>query len=468
MGEIWFPEIITAVFLLSYLLRPLVKALWPLDGLVWLPLLALGITVGIFPAYGFRPECIPLLLFEIVIVVRSIPSLVSSAASRESDDFRDRSPFFTFLAIVFLGAVLAVMFTFSPKIQPGLISAGVTVRKIRDEGRNRDYFLRIYGPEQGGGPAPLVFLIPPEAGSVAAVDRICAGLRDMGFTVTSYSRKDFDFPARDEQNRPYFVSLSKVNAMWRAFRRGTELTDANEQGKALEAERLSDIEFLLPRISALAGDPAREAPLFLVGYGAGGSALILISASAGFAGRFDHVKGIVAVESMLWSTFRSDPPVFPGVPKNAPAALRFRAEAGKWLEKLKVRRVTGMGPLPLPGVPVLGLVSAGGEDRGGENPRRALVETLRNAPVPAALAVIEGAGPLDYGDYPLSHPLYSFLFPGRETGAAKSANLPVDTAGVICNFAAALGGGAAGVMPAKQNVGAKVHLETRGLPAFLP
>jgi hypothetical protein len=474
MSEIWLPELIIASFLSLYFIRPFIKGLWSLDGLVWLPLLSLGITLGLFFAYGFRPECIPLLLFEIVLNIANIPALAFSAASRQNEDFRDWSPFFTVSAIALLGVVFLIMFAFSPKVPPGLIDTGVIVRKIRDEAQKRDYFLRIYGHDQDGGQRPLIFLIPPEAGSIGAVDRICAGLRDRGFRVVSFSRRGFDFPASDEKGRPHFVSPAGIRAMWQAFRQGTVLAKANEQGKDLETERLRDIEFLLPRVSALAGDPAREAPLFLVGYGAGGSALILLSASADFTGRFDHVKGVVAVESRLWSLYRSDPPVFPEAPAGAPWPVRFRMGITRRLAGLKARRVSGPGPLPQSGVPLLALVSdqalsnrvSGGQS--AKNPYLPFLEIL-GRPY-AALAAIEGAGPLDYTAYPSSHPLYSFMFPGLNQDSKKSADPLADTAGIITNFVVMLlkGEPVSGSprIPARQTIDADVYIRTWGLAEF--
>ena len=118
MREIWVTELIITFFLILFFLRPLVKGLWPLDGLVWLPMLAMGLTIAIFFAYGFRPECIPLLLFEFLLNLANIPALVSSAASRPNDDYHDRSPIFTSAAFVLLGGVIFVMFFFSPQIFP--------------------------------------------------------------------------------------------------------------------------------------------------------------------------------------------------------------------------------------------------------------------------------------------------------------------------------------------------------------
>ncbi|MDR0655688.1 MAG: hypothetical protein LBG22_05175, partial [Treponema sp.] len=85
MSEIWIPGLFALLFLLLSLLRPLFKRLWPLEGLAWLPLLSLAISLGIYPAYGFRPETLPLAGFEILLTILNIPAMASGAASRPND-----------------------------------------------------------------------------------------------------------------------------------------------------------------------------------------------------------------------------------------------------------------------------------------------------------------------------------------------------------------------------------------------
>jgi hypothetical protein len=466
MSEIWIPEAIVAVFLALFLARPLVKVLWPLDGLAWLPLLALGITIGLFPAYGFRPECIPLLLFELVLNVVHFRRLVFGGGARPGDDFRDGNPLLAVPALAALAAALLLVFVFSPRLPPGLTTEGVQFVKIRDEPRE----LRIYGPVQGEsapGVRPLILLIPPEAGSIPAVDLVCAGLRDRGFTVISYSRKGFDFPALVDNRRLSLPSPALINAMWRAFRAGTTFKTANDQGRALEIERMGDIEWLLPRVRALAG-AAENAPLFLVGYGAGGGALVLFSENPGFDQRFGGVLGMVAVESRLWSAWRPEPPLAAEISAGAPWNQRIWGSVSNWFGGLKPRRLSGIGALPRPGLPLLCLVSdqaasPGTGGRAGENPYQALIATLRNSPHPAALAAISGAGPLDYTGYPLSHPLYSFLFPGRETSAPGGGPL-TGTVNIISNFIVELleqnAADSSIQIPARHSVNTARYLET--------
>jgi hypothetical protein len=95
-----------------------------------------------------------------------------------------------------------------------------------------------------------------------------------------------------------------------------------------------------------------------------------------------------------------------------------------------------------------------------------LRETMRNSLYPMALLSLEGAGPLDYTDYPATHPLYSFLLPGREKRNFGAAEAIKNTAAIIGNFAVLVLTGqpepyAGTVLPAYGRVNAEFHLETR-------
>ena len=504
MKEIWIPESIMVVFFALPLLRPLVKAFWNVDGLVWLFLLGLGIAAGIFPAYGFRPECLPLLVFALVLNFLHIPSFIASAVSRSSDDFHERGIAFTGISLALLAAAAWVMFTFSPAASGELTVEGVEMKTLRDNVRKQDFFLRVYndvsGGERSGAPGgapggalggarggnavrPVIFLVPPEAGSVQAVDLLCAALRDRGFTVVTYSRRGFDFPALGEKGRTHPVSLARLYSFWRAFRAGTQLAEANRQGKAIEAERQNDIEFLLPRVLALWGNTGRlsGAPFIFAGFGAGGSTLLTLSEDADFAARYRSAKGIVAIESRLWSAYRSAPPASWEIPPKAGRFQIWRENIAARFRALKPEQTGGLADLPKPGLPVLYLISDNAlHDRKRQLPYQAVLKIQRTySPVPSALAALAGAGPLDYCDFSLTFPVYSFFFPGWKY-EEKNKNPVEDTASLIGNFSLMLlereSSGASGeapppftpniILPEKRRVGGKVYIENRGLPEF--
>jgi hypothetical protein len=436
MSELWIPEAIVCLFLALPLFRPLVKTLWPLDGLVWLPLAAVVITVGIFPAYGFRPECLPILLFGFIYTIANLDSIISSIRSQPSDAFRDRNPLLTVFAFIMLGAAVFTMFAFLPRTDSYTETETARMLKIPGESVGRDYYLQIYG--QTG--RPIIFLIPPELGSSASVKLVCSELENKGYTVVTYSRKNFDLTFIDEIGKKHFSLLLKMPGYLYASLMGTRLVSANKRGKAMETERRADIEYLLPRIYGLTGETDYE-PILLAGYGAGGSALAYLNDKGGF-GSNNNVLGIIAVESRLWSSYETDAPV---IYRNSST----RGFNYNILTKI-VDSLTDLLPktlkrtktlLPSANLPVLYLVSGRALnypllDYGrGKNPYQAIFDTQRLASDPIAIVAIENSGPLDYQDFPLTHPVYCFSLPGQLSDALNAIS---DTAGIIGNFASLL------------------------------
>jgi len=443
ISELWMPETIVCFFLVLPLFRPFFKALWPMDGLVWLPVAAMVITAGIFPAYGFRPECLPVLLFAFIYNAANLGSLFSSIRSQPSDAFRDRGVALTVLAFIVLGAAVFTMYAFSPRIGEYPETETEPARLVKVPGFSRDYCLQIYGPFRSG--RPVIFLVPPDIGSSASVEFICAGLEKKGYTVVTYSRSDFDFVFTDENGRKRFSLPAKVPWYLYAYLRGTRFASANNRGKAMEAERKADIEFLLPRIYGLidkenknveaTGRATKGAmpPFVLAGYGAGGSALAYMNADGGFPD--DNVLGIVAVESRLWSSYLTEPADASGDSSAGDSVYlidRVMDALPKTLNREK--------ELPRAVLPVMYLVSGGAFEHprydygSGKNPYQAVFDTQRLASGPIAIVAIADAGPLDYQDFPLTHPVYSFVFPWLKDAAGAVS----DTAGIIGNFASAL------------------------------
>jgi hypothetical protein len=444
MEKIWIPEAFVIFFLALPLLRPFFKQLWPLEGLAWLPLIALGITIGIFPAYGFRPECLPMLVFAIIYNIANFSSI------RSRDTFRDRGALLTIVALILLNVVAIPMFAFSSRIEPRPEELGpVKVLKLSDRAFNKEYSLRIYGEARTDRPA--IFLIPPELGSVASVELVCAELQKKGFTVITYSCRSHD-------------PVTKKLAYWNAFRRGTAFTSANRQGKALENERRTEVEFLLSRLAGIVRQDGNVdlPPLLLAGYGAGGSALAYLAGESDFMSKYGTVKGVVAIESRLWSSYFPQPLNTLDIPSSAGIVRRYATEMVNRLIDLLPRRVNFTGPLPGTGLPVLYLVSDKALDTSfkGQKPYQAVLTFFRTGSGPSAFAAVGGAGSLDYQDYPVTHPLYSFLLPGLKT-AQKSENLVSDTASIISNFASFVLEMNASPRYA---ISGKLHFESKGLP----
>jgi hypothetical protein len=428
MQEIWIPELLSFLFTFVFLVRPLFKGLWPLDGIAWFPLLALGTTVIIFPAYGFRPECIPLAAAHFLITLMNLNPLLTGA--QRNARFHEQGALFTVLSIVFLVLSTALALCFAPVLQDPVNPRNFTLQGPGGAG-SPVYTLHIFedgdspgsGEDSPGG-RPLIFLVPPEFGRLNAVDRLCAALGRQGFTVISYTSSASGSPGR-------------LFRLWRAFHGGTRSKKANDAGRALEAEKKAEIEFVLTylkeNLASLAPGVNGDA-VFLAGWGAGGSALAYLCAApeqngpgfrkgapsrmAAMMAAAAKVKpaygarGLVVVEGRFWSSW------VPASPRPAAESsnvfFAFLARVQSWLGRFRPERIEGPGTPPQPVIPTLYLVSDKALDEGrNQRSYAAAFAALRNSGVPAILAALEGAGPLDYSDFRAEYPLYTALLPGR-------------------------------------------------------
>jgi hypothetical protein len=455
--------LICLVFLFQFfaLIRPLLKGLQSIEGLSWLPLLALGIIIAIFPAYGFRPECVPLLFYTIMLNVINIPSIILFLGRFRTDLFLERRPVFTFSFIVLLILTAGIAFYFTPVRETALETGGITAETIRDRARNAELFLRIYtgktrstAPDTGGeipaadqvpetvqpGPVgplrPLMVLVPPVWGSVMMIDGVCQALSGKDLTVLTYSRRGFDSPAVENQRR-FGLSPVKNAGILRSLAAGIGFRPAHAAGRVLEEEREQDIQFLLSYIAgnklpALAGTDLNC--IFIAGYGAGGAVLIALSASGDFVAQNPALKGIIAVESPLLSA--------PGEEKREMAAentgwiASVKAELGTWFAGFRTQMTNGIGAVPSPKLPVLFILSDWIQyARYRDSRYETILRVFHRTEGPAVLAAVPGAGPADYSDGPEKYPVYSVLFPGKERDLWKREAFAAGTASLMANFA---------------------------------
>lgn len=470
--EIWIPETVIVLFLALPLLRPFIKILTPLDGLGWLPFIAMIITIGIFPAYGFRPECLLILIYAFVY---SVSNMV-----RPKDSFLDRGIPLSVCLFIALGLVAVPMFIFHPKVYEHSADLDsfkiltVSNRNTRPEGTyHTQYYFRLYGSVQSDN--PLIFIIPPDAGSAKSIELICAQLHTRGFTVLTYTSKNeapFSIRKNDWKQSGAAAQLLRY---WLVIGRKANIASVNAKGQELESEKREEIEFLLSRLPGVLGD---EAPILLAAYGQAGSALAYLAGENGFESRYHNVLGAIAIESRLWSSYLPEQRAIPEPPVDdnlnyGSKIRRYWMIAAAWLNSKRPLRIVRSGPLPGDGrsdhgVPILYLLS--GRSLNTRNPYQAVFDTLRSDSGPVALAIIQEAGPLDFQDYPLTHPLYSFLMPGQ-----KSANQPADpisdTTSIIGNFASYLMDNVSretlkpNAIP-RHPIHGSLYIESKGLPGF--
>ena len=446
MQEIWIPEFLLTLFLFLHIIRPHIKALAPMTGLTWLPLVALIITILLFPAYGFRPELIPLLVYAAILTVAGI-------SGKEKDNalfgrIQKTRIILVFPPLVFLALTAGIAFYFTPEKDPAYITEGVYSEKIEYE--KTEYFIRIYTDENKifSQKRPLLILIPPVFGSIAATDKISGELRDRGFTVLSYSRRGFDSPAIYLSKR-YGINPFEWYRRFSAFFRGNTSARANARGRALEEAREEDILTLLswirqnPRLedgTALFSIASRDA-VFLAGYDAGGSALLLTSNSfqdvslnlQSGAGQI-KIRGIIAIESYLWSLCQEEISGLPVLPPEADWLTSVQHGLNRWYLEMKQKKITGLTQIPRLSFPLLFLIS----DRGREPDSRYLAafKTFEASRGPAVFISADGAGLFDYSDFPARYPLLTAIFRGRNKSAWNSPDAPAGTAEIIAGFAA--------------------------------
>jgi hypothetical protein len=454
MWELRTLELLVALFLLLPLIRPFFKGLWTMDGLTMLPLLALGAGIGIFPAYGIRPECLPLILYAVVLNIANFPALGLVMRRLKNDDFRDRSIAGTGLlaALLIACTVLAVRFAPPRHIFSG--DAAPRAATILDGERNVGLFLRAWLPQEspGAGKRPLMILMPPAAGSLLAVDRLCGELSRRGFATLACSRRGIDNPAIGTDGS--WRTLSPLGSLrrLRALFLGTRWAAANALGRGLEEERKQDLAFLLsslqnredPALLELVPEDAADRNLvFVAGYGSGGAAAALLTAEPGFAERNPQVRGIIGVESPVLSALGQGPAQRRTPARGQAGWLRFfLANPGAQITGLGPRRVRGFDRIPRPEVPALFILS----DRARSHSRRrqerylSVLEICRRTDRPAALVMVPGAGPLDYSDVPEKYPLLSWLAPGDAAPLWNPGDCPGGTASLMANFGAALAG----------------------------
>jgi dienelactone hydrolase len=449
--ELMVLEFFAALFLLLSILRPFFKGLWNLAGIAVLPPLALAILVCIFPVYGFRPECVPLLVFAVIYNIVQFGGFAALFLSLKNDDYRDRGPVFTVCCLAVFGFAAWIAWHFAPPMDFDLLQSEESANAVAlyDRGRGAELWARIYPPADNAAAgseksAPFIMMIPPAAASLPAIDAVCADLARRGFAVLAYSRPGFDSPAvaSDGGLKRIFLHWGRINALLR----GRTDAAANEAGRALEEGRLRDIEFILEEISSNAKliealGPADRKNAVLAGWGAGGAALALLAADEKFAARYGEggpvqVRGIAAVESPILSCYEAE--ALPPLPDSGGnPVLGFLYGARQFAVGLLPRKVTGLGAIRRIRIPALFIASDRVKDEKNER-----YETLRRiASLSPSLAKIEslpGMGPLDYSDAPRLYPLWSFLFRGLPEGENAAArdkdDYPKITAELIADF----------------------------------
>ncbi|MDR0636122.1 MAG: hypothetical protein LBF87_03490 [Treponema sp.] len=433
MKEIMLSELVIVFLLLLPVIQPFIKGFRTQEGLVWLPLIALLVCIGFVPAYGFRPECVPLFVYALVVNIRKFHTLILNVKRAYIAPY-DENLVPILLSLLFLSLGMGMALYFAPSVDTALLNQGVRSVRLIDSTRNATIVARVYetpsvNVARTADAHPTILMVPPELGSAPSVDRLCGQLRDNGFTVISYSRLGFDAPAVSEDGKLRYPALGNLLGLFNTAISGTDTEKANQRGKLMEEGRQRDIEFLLSSIRDGGLGLAASGSMILAAYDAGASALIMLAASPAFVAAHPEVKGVIAVESPLWSVYQTE---IKAVLENPSWWTRLLDN----LANLWPKPVRATGELPRPMIPTLFLVSDKVTKQKERNGRYSpVVRSLRLPSSMALLIAVEGAGTLDYADYPAKYPLYSLFFSGRSQSAWRDKDFIAGTASLMGNFA---------------------------------
>jgi hypothetical protein len=421
LSELRLLELLIFFLLLLPVISPFVKNLEKLRGLVWLYFITLVIIAAIFPAYGFRPECIPLLIAALFLNIFSFLRFLSKFRKQNRAAPSKKLKITSFISAVILAGAVGIAFYFAP-LEDTALTENVRVAALFDANRGERFSARIYDPE--GTAKGIVMVIPPLTDQIRSVDKICAEIRKNGFAVALFLRKN--------------LSLKEKFAVLNAMENATERLTANTAGKYWENERLADSTFLFSRRGDLARDEWgdwEKLPVFGIGYGAGGSALAELAGSPDFLEKNPFLTAFIAIESRFWSSFDYKPEIL-ALPENASRFRAFQLKTAFLFAGLFPKKVTQTKESPKSERPCLFLVSDRVTDaRERDHTYIATLKTLHNAHKTSALAAITGAGYLDYSTYPAIQPLFFALTKGKTERIWKKSEYIVHVSALMIGFA---------------------------------
>ena len=438
MQDLIVLELIIATILFLAIIRPFVKGFQGIEGIAALPAIALVASIAVYPAYGLRPEFLPLLALSFIMFLGSIPRLVDVFRRLRTDDFGERSLIRLAVGFLFLGAVTVFAVMYAPKGR-GAEGSGYREALVHDDIRGVALSLRCYPADAMRGDddliRPAILIAPPSTGSVSVVNRLSTQLSERGFLVTTFSRVGTDFPAYLPGGKRAYPSFGAYFKGVVSTIGGRRLVSAARIGSAIERERAADIAFLVKylRSAALKGDePYRYADmdrLIVVGFGAGGAAATIYAASADAL----SIAAAVAVEGPILSALIGEDP---GEGRQE-GAKTFSAWIVEFFTRFRPERIIGTGTVPSPIVPILFLVSDRAREPKARDDRYATVlRAFRTAKAPSVLASIDGAGPFDYSDVAQEYPVYTTMMPGLNKRPSDPDLLIQKTTALITNFVA--------------------------------
>lgn len=437
MQDLLYLELLIVFLLFVSLVRPLIKRFRNIQGILLVPYLSLAILIGLYLAYGFRPELIPLVLFTLFFCVYSLPKLYSLLNRIKIDDYQEISVIaFSFRAVFFLVSVFCALYYFPHNSAEVLESDATFVHTDALSGTK--LLVRTYMPQGGSRKEqfPVILLIPPVHGSIQVVDSVCSLLSDTGFFVLTYSRPELDYPGGTEDTEKYPLT---PRAFWNmyAFTAGASYKNANAIARSFERERLSDIYSLLRLVKAEAGQTS--SPLYHadadsvigVGYGSGGAALALYASAAPERG----FKGFVAIESPIYTLIEPQYPPELAVSVEHSIGKKIMTAVTGFFGSLRFRKeveLRSRGTLKVPG---LFFCSDRIQTEKYRKTRYTpMLSLMQESGQFAGILSLAGTGLFDYSELPELYPIYSALFGSLQKNRRTTQEVQKDLAALIKNF----------------------------------
>lgn len=415
------------------LIRPFIRRFQAIDGLSVLPILSFGLLATTLPAFGFRPELVPLSLFALIMAFASIPRLVELAQGLRADDYGERRPIGSVILFFVLLGCLAIAVIYKPQQDGSSIDREPLAYEIMGHGGNSTLSLRVFRPDDTviSPPYPVVVFAPSVFGSAKSFDDYLGALADHGIIAVSFSRHGFDVPSETSRNHVILPSTRNFADAVKALFWGTRWAFGVDAAKRLEAIRIVDIKAttveVFSRILASntddpyysGADPER---IVIGGVGIGGAAALSISGS----GQTGQISAAVAIEAPLLGYQRLSVPAAPTdtaslFSKGSVAIDALRTTCGLW-------PVNGVGEVPRASLPTLIFVSDEIQEIEERDSRYAtLIRFLRLSASSCAIVSCPGVGSLDFSDAPRETPIYSLFvsassrIPPEKTRAVSSA-----------------------------------------------
>jgi hypothetical protein len=424
MIELIIVESIIGIFLLLHIVRPFVNAFREADGFVFFPVIALSCCIAMIPAYGVRPEFLPLFLFAIVYNILYFPSVAAIFSRLKNYSVHDGRLPLSFLTTALLILFLVIAFRFLPRDEQPDANAQKTQFTASDSTRNIDLFVNYY---QGSG-NDLVLITPPITMPLSAVEDICFVFKEMGYKVLAFSRPYFDNTAVSGNGEAVELPiLQKIKRYTQTINGIGNINMAQSQRHDI-AEREADIRFLL---SALKTDSLLQAivpyyeSVFLLGYGAGGAASVGLSGNRDFLRGNPAVKAVAAIESVVLCDF-FEREYEPGDNLLQNIGNAFRRFFHKPIPRLK--------NIPHPEIPVLFVAGDGAQAKNSYNRYMAVVQTMLESEAPFLFASVNGIHAIDFSTFARKYPVLPLFLKGKKEGLWSRENAIANTARYIAAF----------------------------------